>query len=96
MSCLPSVLATATMMLVVTSVEPCLGVEYQNQLLGIIGFNKVIDKFLGGRMLCCVQNGFAPAGTIRSRKRILSRSNRVLSLDLTVSWLEPFCHDRGS
>ncbi|KAJ1396752.1 Cyclin-like [Sesbania bispinosa] len=40
MSYLPSVLATATMMHVVNSVEPHLGVEYQSQLLGILGINK--------------------------------------------------------
>ncbi|KAK7310800.1 hypothetical protein RJT34_08535 [Clitoria ternatea] len=40
MSYLPSVLATATMMHVVNIVEPCLGVEYQNQLLGILGIDK--------------------------------------------------------
>ena len=41
MGYLPSVLATATMIHVVNSVEPCLGVEYQNQLLGILKINKV-------------------------------------------------------
>ncbi|XP_027368155.1 cyclin-D3-3-like [Abrus precatorius] len=40
MSYLPSVLATATMMHVVNIVEPRLGVEYQNQLLGILGIHK--------------------------------------------------------
>lgn len=46
MSFLPSVLATATMMHVVTNVEHSLAVEYQNQLLGILGFNKVIVKLI--------------------------------------------------
>jgi hypothetical protein len=41
MSYLPSVLATATMVHVFNSVEPSLGDEYQNQLLGILGINKV-------------------------------------------------------
>ena len=45
MSYLPSVLATATMMHVVNSVEPRLGVEYQNQLLGILRINKVSVLF---------------------------------------------------
>ncbi|XP_027093117.1 cyclin-D3-1 [Coffea arabica] len=40
MSYLPSVMATATMLHVIVSVEPCLGVEYQDQLLGILGINK--------------------------------------------------------
>ncbi|KAE8715659.1 Cyclin-D3-1 [Hibiscus syriacus] len=37
---LPSVMATATMLYVVDSVEPNLRVEYQNQLLGILGIDK--------------------------------------------------------
>ncbi|GAV69419.1 Cyclin_N domain-containing protein/Cyclin_C domain-containing protein [Cephalotus follicularis] len=37
---LPSVMATATMLHVVNGVEPCLGVEYKNQLLGIFGIDK--------------------------------------------------------
>ncbi|PPD92399.1 hypothetical protein GOBAR_DD10643 [Gossypium barbadense] len=40
---LPSVMATATMLHVVDCVEPNLRVEYENQLLGILG----IDKFKG-------------------------------------------------
>ncbi|KAK6278277.1 hypothetical protein POUND7_018600 [Theobroma cacao] len=43
---LPSVMATATMLHVVDSVEPNLRVEYQNQLLGILGIDKQekVDK----------------------------------------------------
>ncbi|OMP03901.1 hypothetical protein COLO4_10114 [Corchorus olitorius] len=37
---LPSVMATATMLHVVDNVEPSLTVEYQNQLLGILGIDK--------------------------------------------------------
>ncbi|XP_039050084.1 cyclin-D3-1-like [Hibiscus syriacus] len=37
---LPSVMASATMLHVVDSVEPNLGVEYENQLLGILGIDK--------------------------------------------------------
>ncbi|XVE55831.1 hypothetical protein DITRI_Ditri03aG0189000 [Diplodiscus trichospermus] len=37
---LPSVIATATMLHIVDSVEPNLRVEYQNQLLGILGIDK--------------------------------------------------------
>ncbi|KAK3007346.1 hypothetical protein RJ639_013302 [Escallonia herrerae] len=37
---LPSVMATATMLHVINSVEPCIGVEYQTQLLGILGMDK--------------------------------------------------------
>ncbi|GMI89698.1 CYCLIN D3;1 [Hibiscus trionum] len=37
---LPSVMATATMLHVVDSVEPSLRVEYENQLLGILGIDK--------------------------------------------------------
>ncbi|XP_054798829.1 cyclin-D3-1-like isoform X2 [Prosopis cineraria] len=40
MSYLPSVVATATMMHVVNGVEAGLGVEYRNQLLGILGIDK--------------------------------------------------------
>ncbi|KAK4493169.1 hypothetical protein RD792_017971 [Penstemon davidsonii] len=47
MSYLPSALATATMLYVISSVEPCIGVEYQDQLMGILGINK--DKVEG----CC-------------------------------------------
>jgi len=41
MGYLPSELASATMIHVVKSVEPCLEGEYQRQLLGILGFDKV-------------------------------------------------------
>ncbi|KAL2458994.1 Cyclin-D3-1 [Forsythia ovata] len=37
---LPSALANATMLYVISSLEPCIGVEYQDQLLGILGINK--------------------------------------------------------
>ncbi|KAK8681621.1 hypothetical protein V6N13_054023 [Hibiscus sabdariffa] len=37
---IPSVMATATMLHVVDSVEPSLRVEYENQLLGILGIDK--------------------------------------------------------
>ncbi|KAK4478295.1 hypothetical protein RD792_017584 [Penstemon davidsonii] len=37
---LPSALATATMLYVISSLEPCIVVEYQEQLIGIIGINK--------------------------------------------------------
>ncbi|CAL0305805.1 unnamed protein product [Lupinus luteus] len=40
MSYLPSELATATMMHVINSVEPCLGIKYKTQLLGILEINK--------------------------------------------------------
>ncbi|CAI9115847.1 OLC1v1016851C1 [Oldenlandia corymbosa var. corymbosa] len=40
LSYLPSVMATATMLHIVSNVEPCLTVEYQDQLLGILGINK--------------------------------------------------------
>ncbi|KAF5468207.1 hypothetical protein F2P56_012380 [Juglans regia] len=40
MSYLPSVVATATMLHVVSTLEPCLVVEHQNQLLGILGIEK--------------------------------------------------------
>lgn len=46
MGYLPSVLATATVMRVVNTVEPRLGVEYQDQLLGILGIDKVVRVFL--------------------------------------------------
>lgn len=37
---LPSALASATMLYVISSLEPCIGLEYQDQLLGILGINK--------------------------------------------------------
>ncbi|KVI06734.1 cyclin-D3-1-like [Cynara cardunculus var. scolymus] len=37
---LPSVIATATMVHVINSVEPCIGIDYQSQLVGILGINK--------------------------------------------------------
>ncbi|KAF3446611.1 hypothetical protein FNV43_RR11791 [Rhamnella rubrinervis] len=40
LSFLPSAVATATMLHVVNSIEPCLQFEYQNQLLGILGIEK--------------------------------------------------------
>ena len=41
MSYLPSVLATATMMQVLKSVEPSLEAEYKSQLFGILRIDKV-------------------------------------------------------
>lgn len=41
MGYLPSVMATATMLHVVNGVEPSIGLKYENQLLGIIGIDKV-------------------------------------------------------
>ncbi|KAL6521891.1 hypothetical protein OROMI_031768 [Orobanche minor] len=42
---MPSALATAVMAFVISNLYPCIGVEYQDQLLGILGTNKdeVID-----------------------------------------------------
>lgn len=40
LSFLPSVVAAATMLHVVNNIEPCLQVEYENQLLGILGIDK--------------------------------------------------------
>ncbi|KAK6130866.1 hypothetical protein DH2020_035384 [Rehmannia glutinosa] len=37
---LPSALATATMLYVISSLEPCIGVEYQDQLQAILGIKK--------------------------------------------------------
>ncbi|KAJ9567493.1 hypothetical protein OSB04_003459 [Centaurea solstitialis] len=37
---LPSVIATATMVHVINSLQPCIGIEFQSQLLGILGINK--------------------------------------------------------
>ncbi|KAI7754692.1 hypothetical protein M8C21_005311, partial [Ambrosia artemisiifolia] len=39
---LPSVIASATMVHVINSIEPCIGVEFQAQLLGILGINKEV------------------------------------------------------
>lgn len=43
MGYLPSVVAAATMLHVINSVEPSIEEEYQNQLLGLLGFDKVFD-----------------------------------------------------
>jgi len=51
MSFLPSVLATATTMRVVSVVEPGLGEEYQDQLLGILGIDKVVGVVLNTNVL---------------------------------------------
>uniref|UniRef100_A0A2P2JQR6 B-like cyclin n=1 Tax=Rhizophora mucronata TaxID=61149 RepID=A0A2P2JQR6_RHIMU len=40
MNCLPSAMATATILHVINGIEPCLGAEYQSQLLGILGIDK--------------------------------------------------------
>ncbi|KAL6527377.1 hypothetical protein OROGR_016467 [Orobanche gracilis] len=37
---MPSALATAVMAYVISNLEPCIGVEYQDQLLGVLGTNK--------------------------------------------------------
>ncbi|KAK9054317.1 hypothetical protein SSX86_025395 [Deinandra increscens subsp. villosa] len=39
-SYLPSVIATATMVHVINGLEPCIGTEFQSQLLAILGINK--------------------------------------------------------
>lgn len=38
---LPSVVASATMLHVVNGIEPCLRLQYQTQLLGILRIDKV-------------------------------------------------------
>lgn len=39
---LPSVIATVTMLYVINSIEPpCIGLEYQTQILAILGIDKV-------------------------------------------------------
>jgi len=38
---LPSAMAAATMLHVIDKLEPCIGQEYQEQLLGILGIVKV-------------------------------------------------------
>ncbi|KAI3758880.1 hypothetical protein L6452_06452 [Arctium lappa] len=56
---LPSVIATATMVHVINSVEPCIGIEYQSQLLGILGINKeVVDEcWKEIQVITCSKNG---------------------------------------
>ncbi|KAD4888627.1 hypothetical protein E3N88_20700 [Mikania micrantha] len=39
---LPSVKAAATMVHIINSIEPCIGIEFQSQLLGILGINKEV------------------------------------------------------
>ncbi|GAB4852251.1 hypothetical protein Ancab_016443 [Ancistrocladus abbreviatus] len=57
---LPSVIAAAVMLHVVNNLEPCIGDEYQSQLLGILGANKdklvdcsqlIRELALGGKIL---------------------------------------------
>lgn len=43
---LPSVMGTATMLHVLDSIEPCLGGEYEKQLLDILAIDKVGNLFL--------------------------------------------------
>lgn len=38
---LPSVVATATMLVVISHVEPCIGLDCQNELIGILRIDKV-------------------------------------------------------
>lgn len=40
MCCLPSVMATAAMLHVINNVEPCIGIQYQKQLISIVGVDK--------------------------------------------------------
>lgn len=56
---LPSVIATATMVHVINSVEPCIGIEYQSQLLGILGINKeeVDECWKEIQVITCSKNG---------------------------------------
>lgn len=56
---LPSVIATATMVHVINSVEPCIGIEYQSQLLGILGINKeeVEECWKEIQEITCSKNG---------------------------------------
>lgn len=42
-SYLPSVIATGVMLHVIDGIEPCIRVQYQSQLLGILGIDKVGD-----------------------------------------------------
>ncbi|GER40189.1 cyclin D3a [Striga asiatica] len=62
---LPSALATAIMVYVISSLEPCVFVEYQDQLLGILGINK--DKVED----CCmiVQEVATSVDFVTGRKR---------------------------
>lgn len=58
-SYLPSVIATATMVHVIHSVEPCIGNEYESQLLGILGINKedVEECWKKIQEITCSRNG---------------------------------------
>ncbi|CAI9281918.1 unnamed protein product [Lactuca saligna] len=58
-SYLPSVIATATMVHVIHSVEPCIGNEYESQLLGILGINKedVEECWKEIQEITCSRNG---------------------------------------
>ncbi|XP_045827173.1 cyclin-D3-2-like [Trifolium pratense] len=67
MSYLPSVLATATMIHVFNSVEPSLGDEYQNQLLGILGINKdMVDECC--KLILKLWSGYEEGNECNKRK----------------------------
>ena len=42
----PSIMAAATMLHVIDNIEPSLAAEYQSQLLGILGIDKVRSSAL--------------------------------------------------
>lgn len=46
MNYLPSALATATMVYVISSVEPTVGVEHHRQLIGILGINSKVLRLI--------------------------------------------------
>ncbi|CAL5204700.1 unnamed protein product [Lathyrus oleraceus] len=86
MSYLPSVMATATMIHVFNSVEPSLGDEYKNQLLGILGINKEkVDEC--GKLMMKVWTEYEEENENRFNKRkfgsIPSSPNGVMDVSFS-------------
>ena len=75
MSYLPSVLATATMMRVVSVVEPGLGEEYQDQVLGILGIDKVVGVVLNQCFVLIINNGKRDFSTLSTAKILRTHNN---------------------
>ncbi|PWA38696.1 cyclin-like protein [Artemisia annua] len=70
---LPSVIATATMVHVINSVEPCIGIEYQSQLLGILDerFRCFLPSVIATATMVHVINSVEPCIGIEYQSQLL-------------------------
>lgn len=84
MSYLPSVLATATMMRVVSVVEPGLGEEYQDQLLGILGIDKVVGVVLNRCVVLIINHGKRNCSTLSTANS--QRHNNISTCITHLLW----------